>query len=421
MRYLDLFSGIGAASVALKPLGWTCAALAEIHPASCRVLAKHYPDIPNLGDVTQLTDEQIAALGPMDIVIGGSPCQGLSAAGRRKGLDDHRSGLFHEQMRIFHAAHHLCGARFMLWENVPGAFSSNAGADFAAVVGAMAGARIAAPADGWASEGVVLGSAGLVEWSVLDARWFGLAQRRERVFALLDTGDWSSRPPVLLESDALRGTVGAHGPEEPADSANAAGGAAARGRRARPAAAKTVGAAETPRTPASGGGEPAQAGALNDARIPGLAIAIHAHSIGRNHDAGPQGKIYLDDNTAFTADSRFSSQAVAFIPQDGRSEYEVRRLTPRENEALQGFPGGYTAVPISTHEKTRVSKNFPETRWQANGELWDLLLPDTARYAALGNSFAVPVVNWIGRSLERAVSISSRASKATGAEDRTVG
>ncbi|TBR75364.1 MAG: DNA cytosine methyltransferase [Burkholderiaceae bacterium] len=405
MRYLDLFSGIGAASVALKPLGWTCAALAEIHPASCRVLAQHYPDIPNLGDVTRITDEQIAALGPLDIVIGGSPCQGLSVAGKRKGLEDGRSGLFHEQMRIFHAAHHLCGARFMLWENVPGAFISNAGADFAAVVGAMAGARVAVPADGWRNEGVVLGSAGLVEWSVLDARWFHLAQRRERVYALLDTGDWSSRPPILLEPDAMRGAAGAHRPEESADPGDAAGRAAAGGGRSRPAAAETIGAAEAPwRQPEGGAREPAQADSLSDARIPGLAIAIHAHSIGRGHGSGPEGKIYLDDNTAFTADSSFSSQAVAFIPPDGRSAYEVRRLTPLEHETLQGFPAGYTAVPISTHEKKRVSKNFAETRWRARGDAWDLLLPDTARYAALGNSFAVPVVNWIGRSLERAVS-----------------
>ncbi len=119
MRYLSLFSGIEAASLAWQPLGWTCAGLAEIDRAACRVLAHHYPRVPNLGDVRRITEEQIAALGPLDIVVGGSPCQGLSSAGRRAGLEDQRSALFHQLMRIFHAAQRHCGARFLLWENVP--------------------------------------------------------------------------------------------------------------------------------------------------------------------------------------------------------------------------------------------------------------------------------------------------------------
>lgn len=135
-----------------------------------------------------------------------------------------------------------------------------------------------------------------------------------------------------------------------------------------------------------------------------LAIAIHAHSIGRANDAGPQGKFYLDDNTAFTADSRSSSQAVAYVPRDGRSEFEARKLTPVEQESLQGFQPGYTAVPISTHAQKRVSKNFAETRWRANGDAWDLLLSDCSRYEAIGNSFPVPVIQWIGKSLDRAIS-----------------
>ena len=205
MRYLSLFSGIEAASVAWQPLGWTCVAVAEIEPFPAAVLAHHYPDVPNLGDVTAITDEQIAALGPIDVVIGGSPCQDLSVAGKRAGLAGERSGLFHEQLRIFHAARHLCGARYLLWENVPGAFSSNRGRDFAVVVGEMAGCSLPVPPDGWGTEGVVLGEHGLVEWAVLDAQWFGVAQRRRRVFAVLDVGDWASRPPILLERDSLRG------------------------------------------------------------------------------------------------------------------------------------------------------------------------------------------------------------------------
>lgn len=205
MRFLSIFSGIEAASVAWKPLGWTCVGVAEIDPFPCAVLSHHYPDVPNLGSVTDITDEQIAALGPIDVVVGGSPCQDLSVAGKRAGLAGERSGLFHEQLRIFHAARHLCGARFLVWENVPGAFSSHGGRDFAVVVGAMAGCRVDVPEDGWGTEGVALGEHGLVEWAVLDAQWFGVAQRRRRVFAVLDVGDWAGRPPILLEPDRLRG------------------------------------------------------------------------------------------------------------------------------------------------------------------------------------------------------------------------
>lgn len=86
MRFLSLFSGIEAASVALEPLGWTAVAFAEIEPAPCAILAAHYPHVPNLGDVTAITAEQIAALGPIDVVIGGSQCQDLSVAGKRAGL-----------------------------------------------------------------------------------------------------------------------------------------------------------------------------------------------------------------------------------------------------------------------------------------------------------------------------------------------
>lgn len=205
MRFLSLFSGIEAASAAWEPLGWEPVAFAEIEPYCCQLLAERFPNVPNLGDVTRITPAMLAGLPPFEVVIGGSPCQDLSVAGKRAGLEGQRSGLFFEQVRIHHAARAIHGTRYHLWENVPGAFSLNAGRDFAVVVGEMAGARVAAPADGWGSEGVALGEHGLVEWAVLDAQWFGVAQRRRRVFALLDVGDWWNRPPVLLEPDRLRG------------------------------------------------------------------------------------------------------------------------------------------------------------------------------------------------------------------------
>ena len=205
MRFLSLFSGIEAASVAWEPLGWTPVAFAEIEPFPCALLAHRFPNVPNLGDVTKIEDAQIAALGTVDVVIGGSPCQDLSVAGKRAGLKGERSSLFHEQVRIFDAARTLCGARWLVWENVPGAFSTHSGRDFAVVVGALAGCKLAVPVDGWGNEGVALGPSGLIEWSVLDAQWFGVAQRRRRVFAILDAGNWAGRPPVLLEPESPRG------------------------------------------------------------------------------------------------------------------------------------------------------------------------------------------------------------------------
>ncbi|WP_225212122.1 DNA cytosine methyltransferase [Stenotrophomonas lacuserhaii] len=196
MRYVSLFSGMEAAHLAWEALGWTCVGVAEIEPVACAVLAYHLPHIPNLGSVTEITDGQVAALGPFDVLIGGSPCQDLSVAGRRAGLAGARSSLFHHQMRIFNAARHFCGTRWLIWENVPGAFSSNEGRDFAVVVGAMAGCDLPVPSNGWGSEGIALGDNGLVEWSVLDAQWFGVRRLTPRECERLQgvPDDWTLTP-----------------------------------------------------------------------------------------------------------------------------------------------------------------------------------------------------------------------------------
>ena len=175
MKYLSLFSGIEAATAAWHPLGWTPVAFAEIDKLPCKVLAHRFPSVPNLGDVTKIAELDIARLGNIDVLIFGSPCQDLSVAGKRKGLAGERSGLFHDAMRIVRWAREWCGPRWALWENVPGAFSSNAGADFAVVVGEMGGGVVDTPPKGWGKEGVFLGPEALVEWSTLDAQWFGVA------------------------------------------------------------------------------------------------------------------------------------------------------------------------------------------------------------------------------------------------------
>ncbi len=205
MRFLSLFSGIEAASVAWLPMGWECVGVSEVERFCCAALEYHYPEVPNLGDIQTISRAQIEDLGHIDVVVFGFPCQDLSVAGKRKGLTHDgtptRSGLFFDAMRIVEWS----GARWALAENVPGLFSSNGGRDFATVVGEMAGAEIDVPEDGWQNTGVAAGESGLVEWCVLDAQWFGVPQRRRRVFLVRDTGDWRSRPPILFDCESLCG------------------------------------------------------------------------------------------------------------------------------------------------------------------------------------------------------------------------
>ncbi len=206
MKYLSLFSGIEAATQAWHPLGWTPVAFSEIEKFPCAVLAHHYPDVPNLGDITKITEADIKALGHIDLVVGGFPCQDLSIAGKRKGLKNHdgtstRSGLFFDAMRIIRWAN----PRWTVIENVPGLYSSNGGRDFAAVVGEMVGSKFGVPRNGWRTAGTALGPSGLCEWRCLDAQFFGVPQRRRRVFLVRDIGDWASRAPIFLIANSLQG------------------------------------------------------------------------------------------------------------------------------------------------------------------------------------------------------------------------
>jgi DNA (cytosine-5)-methyltransferase 1 len=206
MRFISLFSGIGGAEVALLPLGWECAAVCEVDPFASAALKHHYPDIPNLGDITKVTKQDIEALGHVDVVIGGFPCQSVSLAGKREGLihdngELTRSGLFYVAERIFRWSR----ARFFILENVPGLYSSKGGRDFAGLVGVLVGADVGVPAKGWKTAGVAVGPDGFLEFRCYNGEYFGVAQRRRRVFLVLDTGDWTSRPPILLVPESLSG------------------------------------------------------------------------------------------------------------------------------------------------------------------------------------------------------------------------
>lgn len=476
MRFISLFSGIEAASVAWERLGWKCAALAEIEPFPCAVLKHHYPTVPNLGNVEETTKCQIETLGQVGCVIFGFPCQDVSVAGQRKGLNNADgtitlSGLFFTAVKISEWSK----ARYVVVENVPGLFSSNEGRDFASVVGELAGIEFDVPREGWRNTGVALGPKGLVEWSVLDAQWFGLAQRRKRVFLILDTGDWRNRPPILLERESLSGNSpprretgegtappiagcsnggGANGPGRTADDALIC----ARSLRAQAqsshredtdnfvcatitknyathhgrTAGKNGGVAKgqlvthslkvegfdasedgtgrgvplVPTVISSGQGNAERVSdgspsltCLHEAPILFEPIAIQ--ELGKRQSGTPQNGVGISNpgDPMFTLQS-CCQHGVAFqSSQSGVRQQEVhatldsnngsrrhngviqqmavRRLTPRECERLQGFPDDYTAITF---------RGKPAA--------------DGPRYKAIGNSMAVPVIEWIGRRMD---------------------
>lgn len=186
MRYASVCDGIGAAHVAFAPLGWACAWRSEIDPFPKAVVARRWPSIgPDLGDMTKITDEEIAAHGPVDLLCGGTPCQSFSVAGLRKSLADDRGNL----ALVFLELARRTRAEWLVWENVPGVLSSNGGRDFGAFLGAL----------------VELGYG--FAYRVLDAQFFGLAQRRKRVFVVARLGDWRAPAAVLLERACLRGDL----------------------------------------------------------------------------------------------------------------------------------------------------------------------------------------------------------------------
>lgn len=180
MIFGSVCSGIEAASVAWHPLGWRASFLSEIEAFPRAVLAHHYPDVPLHGDFTTILASQYE---PIDLLVGGTPCQSFSVTGLRGGLDDDRGNLALEYLRLADRLR----PRWLVWENVPGVLSSNGGRDFGAILGVM----------------VELGYG--VAYRVLDAQFFGVAQRRRRVFVVGYAGDWRRAAAVLFERHSLSG------------------------------------------------------------------------------------------------------------------------------------------------------------------------------------------------------------------------
>ncbi len=191
MRYASVCDGIGAAHVAWQPLGWECAWTSEIEPFPAAVVDHHWK-LKNLGDMTKLTEEMLHGCGPIDLLVGGTPCQSFSVAGLRGGLADPRGNLALRFVQLVG----VLRPSWVVWENVPGVLSSGGGRDFGTFLGALAELGY-----GFA-------------YRVLDAQWFGVAQRRRRVFVVAHARDWRRAAAVLFERESLFGnppTRGAKG------------------------------------------------------------------------------------------------------------------------------------------------------------------------------------------------------------------
>jgi DNA (cytosine-5)-methyltransferase 1 len=438
-------SGIEAASVAWKPLGWRASFVSEIEAFPRAVLAHHHPETPLHGDFTTISAGQYE---PIDILVGGTPCQSFSVAGLRGGLADDRGNLALEYLRLADRLR----PRWLVWENVPGVLSSNGGRDFGAILGGM----------------VELGYG--FAYRVLDAQFFGVAQRRRRVFVVGYLGDWRPPAAVLFERESLSGhpaprrETGKAAPTIPSRS-SAGGGLGTDfdldggviSFDTQQITSKANRSRVAPGLPAS---TLAKSGAQH------VAFAIQGRAVSENPDAGPGGAGFRDDDAAYTLEARSVPQAIAYglrsdlhrsgeaatpsadakgkvrlrdagfnpleemaptldagaphavafalrgrkggaMPEAGGdlsnalrtpgggasvpmvATSAVRRLTPRECERLQGFPDDYTLIP-----------------WRRG------MAADGPRYKALGNSMAVPVMAWIGRRIEIVESIITRSKAA---------
>ena len=211
ITYGSVCSGIEAATQAWHPLGMRGAWFAEIEPFPSAVLAHHYPDVPNHGDMTKLAALVLAGKIPApDVLVGGTPRQAFSVAGMREGLTDPRGALTIKYVELADAVDYVHAglrkpASVIVWENVPGV-PSDKGSAFGCVLGALAGedCELQPPGKKWQDAGCVYGPKRTIAWRILDAQYFGLAQRRRRVFVVASARDGFDPNEVLFEREGVR-------------------------------------------------------------------------------------------------------------------------------------------------------------------------------------------------------------------------
>lgn len=425
MRYGSVCSGIEAATAAWHPLGWQAAWFSEIEPFPCAVLDHHYPNVPNHGDMTLIADGiRSGDIDAPDILVGGTPCQAFSVAGLRNSLEDKRGQLTIEFIRILDAIDDVRSAigeqpAIAVWENVPGVLSTkdNAlGCFFAGIVGADA--PLVPPNGGrWTSAGVVAGPKRALAWRVLDAQYFGVPQRRRRIFVVASARDRFNPASVLFERKGMRGSIASVREERSGVAGDIAECLRIGGRGGVPSSRgeHIVGALTTNGVGTCGADDnqgqaghiiPTTVGAMsasggtaskhgfgwgqqdweNDYAIP----VCMAHGQG-NAEVVSDGSPSLTCNheapilafTDFGDDAGSISPTLRSMGYSYIQQHAVRRLTPVECERLQGFPDNFTLIP-----------------WRGKSESG---CPDGPRYKALGNSMAVPVMSCIGRRLDAVV------------------
>lgn len=376
IKFGSVCSGIEAASVAWHRLGWEASFFSEIEKFPRQVLAYHYPETPLHGDFTTIKKDDY---DPIELLVGGTPCQSFSVAGLRAGLNDPRGNLMLE----FGALAERLQPKWLVWENVPGVLSSNGGRDFGSFL-------------------AMLGKLGYgFAYRILDAQHFGVPQRRRRVFVVGCLGDFGSAAAVLFEQHSLQGNA-APSREKRQEVTEIAGTLAANGGGLnRPAGQGneldfciTVGSGEVSKTLMTRSNK-------QDPRFESYVItyALAGNTIGRKPENGGNGTGYDDSGVSYTL-TKTDVHAVAhafkvregcegggkgYLGQDEQAftvstgqdqqlfhKIQVRRLMPIECERLQGFPDDYTNIPFAS---------------------------DSARYKALGNSMAVPVMHWIGKRI----------------------
>ena len=389
MRFLSVCSGMEAASVAWEPLGWKAVGFSEIEPFPCAVLSHRYPNIPNYGSLTEWNKWPLEC-GSIDLLVGGTPCQSFSVAGLRKGLADPRGNL----ALVFLGLADKLRPRWIVWENVPGVLSSNGGRDFGSFVGALEQLGY-----GWAMR-------------VLDAQYFGVPQRRRRVFVVASLGGRDAAASVLLKPESVCWNPAPRRKKGQATAADAGAGVEAGGilwsASDQPNAERYVDKAGTLN--------------CNQGQRGGYICPVKSHWEGghvhptlnqsakgsggvgsSNQELFSQGGAYLvpgqpvpfrkskraqsttDDESWVEADA--SNTLNNFDLGDTRTTHAVvmpmavRRLTPVECERLQGFPDNWSQIPW---------KGKPADQ-----------CPDGPRYKCAGNSMAVPVMRWIGEQIAR--------------------
>ena len=389
IRYGSLCSGIEAASVAWEPLGWQPAWFAEIEPFPCAVLNHHWPHIPNHGDMTQLVGKILnGSVEAPDVLVGGTPCQAFSVAGLRGSLDDGRGNLTLVLIRILDAIDFIRARNgqppcILVWENVPGVLNTKDNA-FGCFLSGLAGEDMPLESAGqkWTNAGCVLGHKRRIAWRILDAQYFGVPQRRRRVF-LVASARSADPAEILFERQSqaentiegatqgqnpaafIEGSFGTYRPSADGGTVKASGGALQGG-------SETLIVVHGRQDPCTSD----QAFTL-DCQHSGNTnvICINGNIIDKNPEgmSGCAGLGISGDGTAYTLTAR-----AAHAVLDG---LQVRRFSPTECERLQGFPDNHTLIP-----------------WRGKPAAD---CPDSPRYKAIGNSMAVPVMRWIGERIKQ--------------------